>query len=798
MHFRRTILRHTLLSLAYTLLYLALNQPEVIFLSRLGFTAWYPATGLTLALMLGVNPWYGLLVCFSDALAGALIYHQALRTFGETVGAVGLAVCYGTAAYLLRGPLHIDLGLRRRQDVVRYLFVTIAAAILATAIGVACLAADKSILWNQFWPSALGWFFGDAIGLLAVAPFLLIHVFPWIRNWLAPAESPQEEHPEEKTLLIHLGGWAEAIAQASALVAVLWMMFDPTLGTRQGYYLCFIPIIWIAMRQGIRRAVTGLLLLDFGIVAAMHIFTASSSLLSQVGLLMLVVSGVGLIVGSAVTERHRIALELQEQTICLNSLIENNPMGIAVLDREGRVEVANAAFEKLFQYDRSELAGRDLDPILSPEDEPMKSLQITRQVFAGEIVQATVRRRRKDSTLLDLEVHGVPLSVKGRVRRAFTIYKDISDELKASEKEKKNTESLGQLVEELRIRTTQMTLLNEMGDLLECCGSVKEACAVVSQYVQRLFPEGVSGALYLFKASRNVVEAAVQWGALGTSQLVFPLEACWALRRGNPHWSVPAHPGISCLHLPNISVVECLCVPMVGQEDTLGVLHLQFAAEGEVKAEFDSENLQDSRQRLATTVAGQVAFSLTSLRLRETLRDQSIRDPLTGLFNRRFMEESLNRELLRAARKRHSVALLFLDLDNFKHFNDAFGHDAGDLVLRSIAELFRRFFRSDDVCCRYGGEEFALILPESSADYAAIRANALRDEIKKLDLQYKDRALGTVSVSIGVAAFPEHGSTSEELLGAADRCLYESKGAGRDTVTVATPQRGQTPSGVLR
>src|ERR1700688_4221590 len=173
MYSRRLIFRHALVSVAFVLLYLLLNQPEVIFISRIGFTAWYPAIGLVMALMLGVSPWYALAVCFSAALAARAIYAQPVMSFGGMVDAVGVAVCYGVAAYVLRGPLQIDLGLRRRRDVVRYVLVSATAAAGATIIGVACLIADHSITWGEYKSSALGWFLGDTIGLVGIAP-----VFP--------------------------------------------------------------------------------------------------------------------------------------------------------------------------------------------------------------------------------------------------------------------------------------------------------------------------------------------------------------------------------------------------------------------------------------------------------------------------------------------------------------------------------------------------------------------------------------------------------------------------------------------
>jgi diguanylate cyclase (GGDEF)-like protein/PAS domain S-box-containing protein len=502
---------------------------------------------------------------------------------------------------------------------------------------------------------------------------------------------------------------------------------------------------------------------------------------------MLVLSAVGLIVGSEVSERERLAIGLNEQAAYLDSLIQNSPLGIAVLDRQGSVELANVAFEKLFQYNQHELASIDIGSLGMFEDEGTDSTELIPQIFGGKAIHRTVRLRRKDGHILDLALHGVPLLINGDVRGAYLIYEDISERIRAGEAQRQHAESLDRLVKELGLRTEQTTSLNEMGSLLACSGTVKEACDVVANSVQKLLPTARSGALYLFRSSRDLVESAVRWGKRDVSAPTFPPEACWALRRGQPHWTEPSGSGVPCQHLISNSTTECLCIPMVAQGNTVGVLHLEFLS-AEVRRDSDTETFRDSRQRLAVSAASQIALSLASLQLRETLREQSIRDPLTGLFNRRFLEESLERELQLAARKKQSVAVLFLDLDHFKKFNDTFGHDAGDIVLQSLANLFRNFFRASDICCRYGGEEFAIVLPESSSEDAAIRADGLRAAVKNLRLQYKKQTLGTLSLSIGIAVFPEHCSTSAELLKIADECLYESKARGRDIVTLAHPQ----------
>ncbi len=772
-------LRHGLLSVSFILFYLVLNRPEVLLLSKLGFTTWYPATGLMFALMLGVSPWYAFLVFFTNSLASMAIYQQPLISWGNLAGTVGETGVYAVAAILLRGRLQINLGLSRRLDVVRYTAVVLLAAMGSTIFGVTSLLLDHTITRSDYWSAASGWFIGDMVALLALAPFLLIHVLPWVRKNLAPQPTSLTTAHAAQVNVFHL---AEGFAQVAGILAILWIMFGRTLAPFQLFYLCFVPIIWVAMRNGIERAVVAILMLDFGIVAALHFFPALPNVLAKVGLLMLVVSATGLIVGSAVSERQYIGRELQQRTIYLNSLIENSPFGIAVLDQAGRVDLCNLAFRRLFGYERSLVIGKKLDSLISC-NQPDDLLELSPRVYAGQSVEGSTRRARNDGTLVDVEVHAVPLIIDGSVRGAYALYNDISDAIKAAHEKEEQANILKRSLAELQSRTSEMTLLIELSDVLQCCGSLEEAYSVITQFGKKLFSPESSGSLSVFKSSRNLLESAGAWGASPSPLATFPPDACWALRRGKPHWSTGSSAELACDHLKNyLGANDGLCVPMVAQGETIGVLQLQIATTSESKS--SNENNQVVLQRIASSAAGQIALSIASLRLREALKDQSIRDPLTGLYNRRFMQESLERELLRARRTNRPFTVMFIDIDHFKRFNDSYGHDAGDLVLQVFAKALTNFFRGGDIICRYGGEEFALVLPDSSLKDAERRGNDLRAEIKKLSITHRNMILDPVTFSVGLAAFPEHGSTAEELFRVADKCLYDSKSQGRDRITV--------------
>jgi diguanylate cyclase (GGDEF)-like protein len=223
--------------------------------------------------------------------------------------------------------------------------------------------------------------------------------------------------------------------------------------------------------------------------------------------------------------------------------------------------------------------------------------------------------------------------------------------------------------------------------------------------------------------------------------------------------------------------------------ETLGILSPVTEPNG---SEGPQTSISEFNARLAVSVAEQAARSFANLKLREKLRYQSVRDPLTGLFNRRYLDESLERELPNAIRKNRSLGVIMLDVDRFKKFNDMFGHDAGDAVLRELGDFLAKFTRRGDLACRYGGEEFTLILPESSLEDTRRRAEELRISFQQLSIKHRDIVLGKVTLSLGVAALPDHGTTAADLLAAADGALLRAKVEGRDRVLIAEVSRNRS------
>lgn len=363
----------------------------------------------------------------------------------------------------------------------------------------------------------------------------------------------------------------------------------------------------------------------------------------------------------------------------------------------------------------------------------------------------------------------------------FLVIRDAVARKKSAAAEREFSEKLARSLAEVQERNQEITFLSQMSSFLQTCATSEEACTAIARFGPQLFPTE-AGVIYMFHASRNYVEHAASWGGANPHEDMFQPTDCWALRRGRLHAVGEKNNAMVCAHVARHGddTQPYICAPMMAQGETLGLLYLQAhpAAGG-------AAPLSDGKQQLATAVAEQIALALSNLKLRETLRQQSVRDPLTGLYNRRFLEEALDRELARLERKNLPLALIMIDVDNFKSFNDTFGHEAGDAVLRDLGGILQRYVRGGDIACRYGGEEFTVILPEATIETGRQRAEILREAMRELRLVHDGKSLGAVTLSLGVAASPENGRKREHLLQAADAALYEAKDGGRNRVVVS-------------
>lgn len=338
--------------------------------------------------------------------------------------------------------------------------------------------------------------------------------------------------------------------------------------------------------------------------------------------------------------------------------------------------------------------------------------------------------------------------------------------------------SRGKSVLEMRLlkRTKEIEMLQNLGTQLTACNSRQEALEVIRLVTSLLLPD-VSGSLALLRASRDKLEIITSWNGIWVGDSTYAPNQCWALRTGKAHLGNPNTGNMTCEH-SHEEHQQMLCIPLIAQGETHGVLHLTSSIDKKWSPE---------EQQLASAVAEHSSLTLASLELRESLRQQAIKDALTGLYNRRYLLETVEHELSRAARRGLQMGILMIDIDYFKKFNDEHGHDIGDFILSEFGRLIRLLLRDEDIACRYGGEEFTLLLPETDVQGTLTVARKICRKMREHDFIIGNHAYGPITVSIGAATFPENGKSSEQLFKQADDALYEAKREGRDQVILAHP-----------
>lgn len=706
------------------------------------------------------------------------------------------------------------------------LYGAVASSLISATIGVGTLALGGSLPWSHFDAAWMTWWLGDVVGALLVAPVILLWAGRWpnLRAWTRPQFV-------ELTLLL------------SSLVLVSWLAFGQSIFAEHLDPLTFLPmpiLIWASYRFRPRVVViTNLLMAVIAIACTIQGSGPFARLSDRDELLVLQVflgfmAGTGLtvallanenresaqallesrrdlerrvqertarltetneVLATEIGERTEAQRELSESEARFRDLVESAPDAMVIVDAAGKIDIVNSQTERFFGYERRELIGQPLE-LLVPERFREQHVSHRQAYMANPRVRTMgegfeLYGRRKDGSEFPIDLSLSPLQTRGGQAVSAAI-RDVTRR-KRAEKERLANEGLRSQVEELARRAREIGTLNRMSDMLRAAISPEEAYPLVPPYLEDMFP-GNSGALYVFDDTRSRLGVVARWGPAPPDDPVINPDSCWGLRRGQVHQHVGQAATAVCQHLSTPPPAVALCIPMIAKAETLGLFHLSrphavSTSDGEqaVPAEYS-----DYRQKLAQAAAEQIAGAIANTRLQQKLRDLSIRDPLTGLVNRRCLEETLAHEMHRAARRKTKVGVLMLDIDHFKKLNDRFGHAAGDLVLREIARLLGRIVREEDLVCRYGGEEIIVVLAECSLPDLRRRAEQIRTGIKGLQLAIDGRALGPVTVSIGGALRPDHALTTEELLRAADEAMYRAKSGGRDRVEFsnAKPEGG--------
>lgn len=326
-------------------------------------------------------------------------------------------------------------------------------------------------------------------------------------------------------------------------------------------------------------------------------------------------------------------------------------------------------------------------------------------------------------------------------------------------------------------RTRYIERLDQLSQSLQSCMSHAEVAGAVALCAQDMIPDS-SGAL-LLKSGPGKIKVLVKWGSYIYDEAMLQPTDNGTMSQNQPYWAGEATTPTDYFQLP-ADQSRYICIPLIAHNEAVGALHL-----GELNTALHSGR-QNHTHWVANSIAERAAIAIRNTKRLQKLRFKATRDVLTGLYNRRFMEETFTIEERRALRGDLAIGILILDVDHFKRYNDTYGHDAGDALLRAIGGIVRTTVRKCDIPCRYGGEEFVIILPEADLEDTCQRAEMLRSAIENLNTQHNNQTLEGVTVSIGAAAFPQNGDSWQSVLKKADQALYQAKHAGRNRVMKAT------------
>lgn len=463
---------------------------------------------------------------------------------------------------------------------------------------------------------------------------------------------------------------------------------------------------------------------------------------------------------------------LNESEERFRNAVENAPIGKLMQAIHGEFLLANPALCDLLDYQQEELKCLAPNQLIHPDD------QYQQKIMEQKLARKEIQHFQHEIRLLDKQNRPIwvllsasLLDKSSTMPSCFIIQVQNITTRKRQERDMELlNEKMSLALKKLKKREHENELLNKMNEMLLTCQSAEEAYTIIALNSIELFP-GFSGGLAIYHEELDKLQVVRQWGEHQLFKDALQAEDCWALRHGQLYAVSDAAKSMICSHYTSEFNGSYMDLPLIVRGEIIGLM--MFNRDNPVR-------IDTPYQQLAVTFSEYIKLALANINLRDALREQAMRDVLTGLFNRRYLEETLPREIDQALRKKQVFSVVMLDIDDFKDINDQYGHDAGDEILKFIGSCLQQRSRGGDIACRLGGDEFVLVLLGADGEDTIKKIEDIRVQVKKTKLYFEGKILPQITLSSGIATVPSHGENMDTILSAADDALYAAKDSGKD------------------